>query len=235
MDFAYTIQLIPVFLERLPFTLGAIALGFSFGFVLALLVTLGRINRIPVLSPVLDLYVSFIRCIPSVLLLFLVYYGLPFIAGLLFSVDMDSMAKIFFGVFSLILFNGGRISEILRAAFLSVPKEQSELADSLGYSRLQKLWHVVMSQAIPIAIPDLGNALIDVMKDTSLFFTIGIVDMMGTADIYVGNNYGVKQAEIYLSVACVYWLCSLILTGVIRLAGKKWSYSRLSKGIVGKI
>lgn len=217
MDVAYIIELFPVFLQKLPFTLEIIAAGFVFGFVLAFFITLGRINKVPVIAQILDLYVSFIRCIPSILLLFLVYYGLPVFLKNIFSIDLYQVDRFYFGILSLILFNGGQMSEILRAAFLAVDEEQTHLADSLGYTYLQKLHRVIIPQGIRVALPDLKNALINVMKDSALLFTIGIIDMMGLADIYIGNNYGIRQAEIYIAVASVYWICSLLLEGIAKL------------------
>lgn len=225
MDIQYMLQLIPVFLEKLPFTLGIIAVSFAFGLALAFAVTLGRINRVPVLGRLLDVYVSFIRCVPSVLLLFLVYYGLPAATQFFFSIRIDHLDKLVFGIISIILFNGGYMSEILRAAFLAIEEEQNELADSLGYTYGQKLRYVLVPQAIPICLPDLRNALINIMKDTSLFFTIGIVDLMALADIHIANNYGLKQAEVYLSVGVVYWLCSLLLTSAVHFIERKWAFA----------
>lgn len=234
LDIRYTLEMLPLFLEKVPYTLGIVALCFVLGFSLAFFITLGRVNRIPAVSGLLELYVSFIRCIPSVLLLFLVYYGAPVAIEFIFSVRVDNVEKIFFGMLSIILFNGGHMSEILRAAFLSMEKEQLELADSLNYTYLQKLRHVILPQAIPVAIPDLGNALINIMKDTALFFTIGIIDMMGLAEIYIANHYGIRQAEIYLAVALVYWLCSLALTGTVRFFERRWRHRMLSRGITDK-
>jgi L-cystine transport system permease protein len=224
---------LPVFIGKIPFTLGIIFLSFSLGFLLAFLITLGRINRIPVLSQLLDGYVSFIRCIPSVLLLFLVYYGLPYIADALFHVRLEDVQKITFGVISLALFNGGWISEILRASMQTIGREQSELADSLGYSYFLKLFRVILPQALLIALPDLGNAVINIMKDTALFFTIGIVDMMGLAEIVIANHYGVKQAEIYIAVGIAYWICSVILTLIIKYFERRGRKSRMAKGLLG--
>lgn len=222
MDIAYIISLLPQFLLKLPFTLGIIAIGFVFGFLLAFIVTLGRINRIPILSNILDLYVSFIRCIPSILLLFIIYFGLPFALKSWFGINIYHLNRVYYGLFSLILFNGGQISEVLRAAFLAMDQNQILLADSLNYTYSQKLFRIMVPQAFPIAMPDLENALINVMKDSALLFTIGIVDMMGQADIFIGNNYGVHQAEIYIAVGIVYMLCSMLLSGTIRIIERRF-------------
>lgn len=233
MDFQYILRLLPAFLEKIPFTLGVIFLSFSLGFLLAFAITLGRISRIPVLPQALGVYVSFIRCIPSILLLFLVYYGLPYATDLLFSVKLGGTDKLTFGILSLALFNGGWISEILRAAILQVDKAQTELADSFGYTGAQKLFRVILPQAVAVSVPDLGNALINIMKDTALFFTIGIVDMMGLAEIRIANSYGIKQAEIYIAVGIVYWLCSILLTILIKYCERKGRVLQLSKGLLG--
>lgn len=223
MDFAYVLTLLPAFLLKLPYTLLIVVGCYAAAFVLAFLILQARVDRIPVLSPILDVYVSFVRCEPIVLLLFLIYFGLPQLLGT-FGIDITSLSKTTFACATLIFFNAGWLSEILRGAYLSVTPDQFELADSLGYSKGQLWRRTLLPQIIGIAIPDLGNAAVDLLKDTSLLFTIGVVDMMGLASIKVANNYGVKQSEVYLAVALIYWLAALLIEFLVWLAKRNNRY-----------
>lgn len=223
MDFAYVLTLLPAFLLKLPYTLLIVVGCYAAAFVLAFLILRARVDRIPVLSPILDVYVSFVRCEPIVLLLFLIYFGLPQLLGT-FGIDITSLSKTTFACATLIFFNAGWLSEILRGAYLSVTPDQFELADSLGYSKGQLWRRTLLPQIIGIAIPDLGNAAVDLLKDTSLLFTIGVVDMMGLASIKVANNYGVKQSEVYLAVALIYWLAALLIEFLVWLAKRNNRY-----------
>ncbi len=89
---------------------------------------------------------------------------------------------------------------------------------------------------IGTAIPDLGSAAIDLLKDSSLLFTIGIVDTMGLASILVSNNFGIHQADIYLAVALVYWVATLLIEACVWLVKRASRYYRLiafqNEGIV---
>lgn len=226
MDFAYVLTLLPAFLVKLPYTLAIVAGCYAVAFVLAFLILRARVDRIPVLSAILDVYVSFVRCEPIVLLLFLIYFGLPQLLGN-FGIDITSLTKTTFACVTLVFFNAGWLSEILRGAYLSVTPDQFELADSLGYTKGQLWRHTLLPQIVGIAIPDLGNAAVDLLKDTSLLFTIGVVDMMGLASIKVANNYGVKQSEVYLAVALIYWVAALVIEAVVHLAKRSNRYYRV--------
>ena len=226
VDFAYVISLISAFVAKLPYTLLIVVGCYAVAFVLAYLILRIRVDRMPVLSALLDIYVSFVRCEPIVLLLFLIYFGLPqLLFG--FGIDISSAGKTAFACVTLVFFNAGWLSEILRGAYLSVTPDQFELADSLGYSKGQLWRRTLLPQIIGIAIPDLGNAAVDLLKDTSLLYTIGVIDMMGLASIKVANNYGVHQSEVYLAVALVYWAASLVIEAVIYLAKRSNRYYRV--------
>ncbi|MCI1859164.1 MAG: amino acid ABC transporter permease [Sporolactobacillus sp.] len=231
MDIVYVVHFIPLLARQLPYTLSIIVAVALCGTSLAFIITVLRIRRVRVISQFLEVYISFVRCIPSILLLFLVYYGLPYLTSL---AGNDAMVanKTFYAVLSLTLFNGGYMSEVMRPAYLSVERDQWETADSLGYNYLQKLIHIIIPQALPVALPEFGNALINIMKDTSLLFTIGIVDITGQANIYVDNNYGIRQTEIYLAAAAVYWACALFLAALIKLMEKICNKNSATKGIV---
>lgn len=218
MDLTYVAMLVVRFLAKLPATLVLVAMCFAIGLALAFLVLLGRLGPHRSLRRVLEVYVSFVRSIPILLLLFIVYYGVPQLLRATLHVNIYGWSKLAFASIALVLFNAGWLSETLRAAYNSIDRSQLELAQSLGYTP----WHMWRTVAIPqmlgIALPDLGNAAVDLLKDTSLLFTIGVVDMMGLAKVIIANNYGVRQAEVYLAVGLVYWMAMLAIELVIRVA-----------------
>lgn len=236
MDFQYITQFIPQLAVKLPVTIAMVAVCYVLGFLLAFIIFLGRISHHAALRAVLETYVSFVRCVPIVLLLFLVYYGMPQLIVQTTGIDIGSWSKFVFAGITLVLFNGGWISEIFRSAYDALPKEQSQLALSLGYSRFQNWTRVIIPQMIGTAIPDLGSAAIDLLKDSSLLFTIGIVDTMGLASILVSNNFGIHQADIYLAVALVYWVATLLIEACVWLVKRASRYYRLiafqNEGIV---
>lgn len=223
MDFQYALSVIPQLAGKLPITLAMVGVCYALGLLLAFAVFLGRISHCRALRVVLETYVSFVRCIPIVLLLFLVYYGLPQLLQTV-GINIGGWSKFVFAGTTLVLFNGGWLSEILRSAYIALPADQRQLAATLGYGPWQAWTRVIIPQMVGTAIPDLGSAAIDLLKDSSLLFTIGIVDTMGLANILVSNNYGIHQAEIYLAVALVYWLATLVIEACVWLVKRGNTY-----------
>lgn len=210
------IEIFPKLISTLPISLSIIVASGILGLVLSILITALRIKRIKFLSPILEAYISFMRSIPILLLLFLVYYGLPVFFSLL-NLNMNNLSTIVSAIITLIIFNGAYFSEILRPAYLAIEKGQHEAADSLGYTTFTKLRKIIIPQVVPIALPGLGNAIIYLIHDTSLVFTIGIVDIMGKANIIMANSYGENKVEVYLTIAIIYWMVSLLSDRLIKL------------------
>lgn len=216
MDIGYMIEIFPKLISTLPISLSIIVTSSILGLMLSIVITALRIKRIKFLSPILEAYISFMRSIPILLLLFLVYYGLPVFFSLL-NLNMNDLSAIVSAMITLIIFNGAYLSEILRPAYLAVEKGQHEAADSLGYTPFTKLRKFIIPQMAPIALPGLGNAVIYLIHDTSLVFTIGIVDIMGKANLIMANSYGENKVEVFLTIAIIYWMVCLLSDRLIKL------------------
>lgn len=220
MDFQFILDIFPSLLRTLPLTLFILVVTAILGFLLAVVVTAIRIKKIPVLSQLMEVYTSFMRSTPGLIHIFLVYYGLPVVFRLI-GIDINFISRVAFSITALVLYNGAFVSEILRPSYLAIPQAQHEAAISVGMTNWQKLTRIIFPQVLPIALPSLGNALIDTLKDTSLLFLIGLVDIMGQADIIIANTLGVYQLEVYFTIALIYWGCSVLLEQFIRYLEKK--------------
>lgn len=218
------IEIFPKLISTLPVSLSIIVASGILGLLLSILITALRIKRIKLLTPILEAYISFMRSIPILLLLFLVYYGLPVFFSLL-NLNMNDLSAIVSAIITLIIFNGAYLSEIVRPAYLAIEKGQHEAADSLGYTNFTKLRKIIIPQMVPIALPGLGNAIIYLIHDTSLVFTIGIVDIMGKANIIMANSYGENKVEVYLTIAIIYWIVCLLSDRLIKLC-ENYTYLR---------
>ncbi|MBW4082297.1 amino acid ABC transporter permease [Paenibacillus sp. S150] len=197
-------------LPKLPLTLSFTALALAGGIVLGFILALIRIFRIPVLSQLIVAYVSFMRCTPGILQLFLIFYGLPQLlrqAG----IDINSWSNFTFAVIAFGLHCGAVMSEVIRSAYLAVPASQHEAASAVGMSYFQALRRIIVPQMLRIAIPVIGNNAITIFKESSLVFTVGVVDLMGQAQILTQRRYGVTLIETYLAVSFIYWFCSMLL------------------------
>lgn len=198
-------KLLPKLPLTLSFTLLALAGGIGLGFVLALV----RIFRIPVLSQLIVVYVSFMRCTPGIVQLFLIFYGLPQVL-LRIGININGWSNFSFAVVAFGLHCGAVMSEVIRSAYLAVPKTQHEAALAVGMSYFQSLRRVIIPQMFRIAVPVVGNNAITIFKESSLVFTVGVVDLMGQAQILTQRRYGVTLIETYLAVSFIYWFFSML-------------------------
>jgi L-cystine transport system permease protein len=206
--------MIPELLKALPLTLAITFTAMIVGFVLALIATTFRIRRIPVVSQLADLYVSYARSVPVVLQLFVAFYGLPLVVAL-FEVE-DFVSPNVAAVVGLSLYHGGYLSEVLRPAYLAVERGQHDAADSLGYTFRQKILRVVGPQAVHIALPGYGNSIIYLIHNVALVMYIGAADVMATAHLVMERDYNQYQFETYLVLAVIYSLLCLVAWLVVR-------------------
>lgn len=220
MNFEYMLDILPRFFSVIPITAFIIAVSFSLGLLLSIVVTIVRVKKVPVLNPVMDIYLSFTRSAPILLQLFLFYFGLPVLLQS-FGVAVTSVEAVAAAIACLVFYNGAFMSEILRPAYLAIDKGQFEAADSLGYTRWQKFTRITMPQIIPIALPGITNAMIHLIHDSSLVFAIGVVDIMGLANIIGSETYGLYQVEVFLTVAVIYWVISLVFEQLVKLFDRR--------------
>jgi len=206
--------MIPELLKALPLTLAITFTAMIAGFLLALIATTFRVRRIPALSQLADLYVSYARSVPVVLQLFVAFYGLPLVVAL-FEVE-DFVSPNVAAIVGLSLYHGGYLSEVLRPAYLAVERGQHDAADSLGYTFLQKILRVVGPQAVHIALPGYGNSIIYLIHNVALVMYIGAADVMATAHLVMERDYNQYQFETYLVLAVIYSLLCLVAWMVVR-------------------
>ena len=103
------------------------------------------------------------------------------------------------------------ISEVFKSAYLAVPKGQLEAGLSIGLTTSQTLIRIICPQALRFALPNISNAILNLLKDTALAYTIGLADVMGTGNLIIGQNMGNYSLETYTAVALIYWGLALML------------------------
>jgi len=213
--------MIPELLSALPLTLAIMFVALIAGFVLALIATTFRVRRVLVLSQLADLYVSYARSVPVVLQLFVAFYGLPVFVALF---DMkDFVTPTLASMVGLSLYHGGYLSEVIRPAWLAVERGQHDAADSLGYSFWQKLTRVAWPQALHIALPGYGNAVIYMIHNVALVMYIGAADIMATAHLVMERDYNQYQFSTYLVLGVIYSLLCLISWLIVRVFERRFS------------
>jgi L-cystine transport system permease protein len=218
------LKIIPYFGVTLGVVLGTIVLGMA----LAVLLFAQKQSKKGWVRALADGYINIIRCTPSIVLLFIVYYGIPKLALGLFGLDLNFSSKIIYVISSLSLLYSATLAEIIRSAYLALGRSQYEAALSIGLTPLQAVWRVMLPQGIVIALPNLGNSLISLFKEGSLAFTIGLIDMMGAGNLIISRNYGAYSLETYIALAVIYWALTLIIEQIFLRLEKHYSKGRRS-------
>ena len=188
----------------IPLTLAS----FSTGLLIAFLVALVQIAKIPVLKFLMRVYVWIIRCTPMIVQLFIVYFGLPSI-GIKFSSFTSAWIVMSLSV-------GAYCSETVRAAIESVPVGQLEACYCAGLTFWQAMIHVIVPQALRTAFPPLSNSIIGLVKDTSLAYSVALVEILATAQRIASRTY--DYFWLYLEAGLVYLIFCSVLTVVQRKA-----------------
>ncbi|MFD1040587.1 amino acid ABC transporter permease [Virgibacillus byunsanensis] len=230
MDTPNTLHTIIQLLEVAYINLIILVVSAVFGLLLGALLTMFKIKKIPVLKQLVGTFSSFARSVPIIIQLFIVYYALPPIAAQ-FGIDINNLGASVAATFALTMYHGGYLTEVFRAAYISVEKGQHEAADSFGYPPVKKFFRIILPQVIPVALPGWGNALVHLTHDTSLVFALGVIDLMGRADLISASSYGVNQVQIYIIVALLYCLITFMTDWMVRLFEKKNRKYKLDTGL----
>lgn len=198
----------------LEVTIPLTILSFFFALIIATVVALIQIAKIPVLKTIARFYIWVIRGTPLLVQLFVIFYGLPSL-GIL--IDPFPAAVIVFSI------NEGAYSaETIRAAILAVPKGQLEAGECVGMSWMQTMRRIILPQALRIAFPTLFNSVIGMVKDTSLAANITVTEMFMSTQRIVARTY--EPLVLYIEVGLIYLMMCTILTKV-----QAWGEKRFKK------
>ncbi|MEB3362570.1 MAG: amino acid ABC transporter permease [Synechococcaceae cyanobacterium] len=181
----------------------AILLCFPIGVLLAL----GRRSELPLLRWGSVVYIEFIRGAPLITLLFLGQNILGFLLPGGLAPD-----RVWRAAWVLTLFAAAYLAEAVRSGLAAVPPGQLEAARSLGLSYPRALQHVVLPQALRVALPTMVGQFISLLQDTTLLSLIGLLDLLGVARTVMANPAFLgRNAEVYLTLAVLFWCCCAAL------------------------
>ncbi|MDN6319206.1 MAG: amino acid ABC transporter permease [Marinobacter sp.] len=217
LNVEYMLGLVPVLLRYLPLTLQLAGIGMVLALILACLFAVVRVLRIPVLNQFTIVFISFFRGTPLLVQLFLFYYGLPQLFSALTVIDGITAT-----VMGLTMHFSAYMAESIRAAIVGVDRSQTEAALSIGMTNGQLMRRIVLPQATRVALPTLMNYFIDMIKATSLAFTLGVTELMGATQKEAAGSF--LYFEAFIVAALMYWI-------VVELLSKLQNYleTRLNK------
>lgn len=221
-------SLIPVIigqlLPKLPITLLMTVVSAVIGLGLGFLIAIVKLRKIPILQQLFNVFVSFMRGTPQLVQLFLSFYGLPilvewFAQKMNMTVNVNAIPALVYVFIAFGLNEAAYTSETFRAALLSVNKSEIEAARSIGLTNAQTMLRIILPSALIVALPNLVNSLISLLKATSLAFTVTIIDIMGQTRIIAGAN--LRFFEAYIAVALVYWVLCVLIEQVAKRVERK--------------
>lgn len=202
---------IPALLPYLAVTLVVGVTSILTGSILGMLLAWAKLSGHKVIRALADGYTYIIRCTPSIVLLFIVFYGLPKFMEAEFGIDMDNLSRAIFVIITFTLLFGAYVSEVFRSAYETVDRGQYEAAVTIGLSPEQAFFRVMLPQAAVIALPNFGNSVINLMKESALAYTIGLIDLLGRTNLIISKNYGAYGVELYVACLLIYWALSFLV------------------------
>ena len=200
-DFPLAVESFPYIIKGIGHTLLISFIGMGIGLLLGFILALGRSSKWFFVRWPVRIYISFMRGIPMLVFLFILYFGLPIV-----GIEFSALTAALIG-FS--LHSSAYMAEIIRSALGSVDNGQWEAAKSLGLSYSDSMISVILPQATRIAIPPLSNVLLDLIKASSLAAMITVPDLFHRAKVVGGREF--DYMTMYLLVALIYWgICILV-------------------------
>jgi polar amino acid transport system permease protein len=193
-------EVYPALLKGLWVSLELIAPSAIFGLLIGILVGVLRVYGSRPLMAAANGFVVIFRGIPLVVQLFIWYFGLPYI-----KIYLSPFVAAVLG-FSLC--SGAYHSEYIRGALLSIKRGQMLAAQSLGFSKIQMIFSIILPQAIRRALPGCGNEVIYLIKYSSLAYMITCIELTGEGKILASNSF--RYTEIFLMIG----ICYLAMTSV---------------------
>ncbi|CAN7658098.1 MULTISPECIES: amino acid ABC transporter permease [unclassified Variovorax] len=208
-DFSVIAQAYPFLLKGLVFSLELTAVGFVGGLVLGIGLALVRHLEVPVASQLASAYVTLIRSVPLIMVLFWFFFLMPLVLMWMTGASRPvQIGPVWTAFVTFTLFEAAYYAEIIRAGFKSIAKGQYGACRALGMSTWQSYRLIILPQVLRVVSPILLTQTIILFQDTSLVYVLSVTDLLGAAS-KIAQRDG-RLVEMYLAVAVIYMvLCSI--------------------------
>ena len=218
-DVSLVFSSIPELLTKLPITLELAVVSMLIGLGLGLVMAIIKMKKIRVLTQITNLLISLLRGTPVIVQLYVAFFGIPMMFKTInqqfgTNLAVANISGFVYAMIALGLNQSGFMAEIIRSALQSVDPGQIEAAHALGMTYPQTLRRIILPEAFEVALPTLGNSFISIIKGTSLAFTCAVVEITAQGQIIGGRTY--RYFEVYVSLAIIYWLVTLVIEQIIR-------------------
>ena len=190
-----------------------------FSLPLGLIVAFGRMTKNGFLRNLVKVYISIMRGTPLMLQLMVVYFG-PYY---LFGIRVGSGYRLWAAFIGFVINYAAYFAEIYRSGIQSMPQGQYEAAYILGYSRFQTFFKIILPQVIKRILPSITNEVITLVKDTSLAFTLSVVEMFSVAKALASSQTSMIP---FVAAGLFYYIFNLIVACTMEWMEKKLEYYR---------
>ncbi len=184
---------------------------------LGLLISFGRMSKNPVLRTVVKFYISIMRGTPLMLQLMVVYFG-PYY---LFGIRVGNGYRLWAAFIGFAVNYAAYFAEIYRSGIQSMPVGQYEAAKLLGYTKSQTFFRIIFPQVVKRILPSITNEVITLVKDTSLAFTISVMEMFTVAKALASSQVSMVP---FVAAGLFYYIFNLLVASFMEYAEKKMNY-----------
>ena len=193
------------------------AVTLIFSLPLGLLVAFGRMSKNGVIRTLVKVYISIMRGTPLMLQLMVVYFGPYYLFGLKFG----SGYRLWAALIGFVVNYAAYFAEIYRSGIQSMPQGQYEAAKLLGYSRAQTFFKIILPQVIKHILPSVTNEVITLVKDTSLAFTLSVMEMFSIAKMLAAAQSNMIP---FVAAGLFYYIFNLLVDLAMEGIEKKLNY-----------
>ncbi len=220
-DITFLVKTFFLIWKAVPTTLLITVVSLAIGGIIGFFIALARVNKVKVLSQIGRAYVSIIRGTPVVLQILVIYSVVPSLLNVILkasgsNVNIFDLNPIIYAFIVFSLNMAGTLSEVFRSALLTVNKGQLEAGLTTGLTLSQTYKRIIIPQALTAAIPNLCNASVGLIKNTSLAFMMTVRDITAVAKIEA--SYGYNYVEAYLDILVIY----VIICSLVQFLFKRW-------------
>ncbi|SHE33408.1 amino acid ABC transporter membrane protein, PAAT family [Seinonella peptonophila] len=208
----------PALLEGAWLTIELTVISLILALIVGLFIGLGRISRNRIIYRICSIYVSIIRGTPLLVQLVYVYFVFPDL-----GIELTPFQA---GIIGLSINESAYLAEIFRAGIKSVPKGQTEAAQSLGMNYSLAMRRIILPQAIRNALPPIGNSAIILLKNSSLAAVITVGELMHQGEIIAAATF--KNMEIFTMVAIMYWILHYPISLLVDYLEKRGDHQHAS-------
>lgn len=222
MDFSFLKEFYPYFISGTIITLIISMITVLFGTVIGIVIALMKLSKVKPLRWFANIYIEVLRGTPMLVQILIAFgllqglFKLPTISLGILNLDFG---RLFPGIVAISLNSGAYVAEIVRGGINAVDFGQMEAASSLGLRPSQAMRYVILPQALRNILPPLGNEFIVLIKDSSLLSTIGIYELMNSAQIVISTSY-IPLTPLYVA-AVIYFILTFTTSRILNIWEKK--------------